>query len=63
MPGVAAAESSPLPDLNRAQIRLEIRQTYKLPQFLFDAVGRAGESFAPAPERIYPGPARTPSAP
>lgn len=63
MPGVAAAEFSPLPDLNRAQIRLEIRQTYKLPQFLFDAVGRAGESFAHAPERIYPGPARTPSAP
>ena len=63
MPGVIAAETSPLPDLNEAQVRLEIRQTYKLPPFFFDAVAKAVEISAPSPRGNYPGPARTSPSP
>ncbi len=62
MPGVIAAETSPLPDLNGAQIRLEVRQTYTLPRFFYDAVAQGAESSPPTREGIYPGPERNQTA-
>ena len=63
MPGVAAAETCPLPDLGGAQIRLEVRRTYTLPRFFYDAVTQGAESAAPAREGSDPDPARNPAAP
>ena len=58
MPGVAAAETYPLPDLSRAQVKLEIQQTYRLPRFFFDAVAKADEPTAPAPAKNNSAPAQ-----
>ena len=63
MPGVTATETFPLPDLNRAQVKLEIHQTYKLPRFFFDAVAKAEENPAPAHGKNTPVPAQNPTVP
>lgn len=47
MPGVFAVTTFHLPDLNQAQVKLEVQRTYDLPQFLFDAVAEVGNGSAP----------------